>query len=124
MDKIFNVLFLSQRNSARSLLAEALLNSMGKGQFRAFSAGVKPAETVDPLALDVLAHAGIRPKEVRAKHYAEFAAVDAPQLDFVFTLSDTAAGEALPAWPGQPITAHWRSEDPEKFGAGDPERRL
>jgi arsenate reductase (thioredoxin) len=124
MEKVFNVLFLSQRNSARSLLAEHLLNSIGKGQFRAYSAGVRPAESVDPVALELLAHAGIKPQDPRVKHYRDFAGENAPPLDFVFTLSDTAAGEALPAWPGLPVTAHWRSEDPEKFAPEDPERRL
>lgn len=124
MGKIFNVLFLSQRNSARSLVAENLLNSIGKGHFRAFSAGVRPAQSVDPVALDLLEHAGIKPQAPRAKHYQEFAGEDAPPLDFVFILSDTAAGEAPPTWPGQPVTAHWRSEDPEKFSPEDPERRL
>src|SRR5262245_53720835 len=118
MEKIYNVLFLSQRNSARSLMAEGLLNSIGRGRFHAFSAGVRPAESVDPMALELLAHAGIKARDARAKHFTEFSGENAPPLDFVFTLSDTAAGEALPRWPGQPVTAHWRCEDPERF-AGD-----
>src|SRR5262245_39188483 len=124
MDKSFNVLFLSQRNSARSLLAAALLNSLGRNRFRAYSAGVRPAHAADAVTLELLDHAGIEPEDIQPKHYAQFARADAPPLDFVFTLSDTAAGEALPTWPGQPVTAHWRCEDPEKFAYEDPERRL
>ena len=124
MDKTFNVLFLSQRNSARSVVAAALLTSMGKGQFRAYSAGVRPAPSMDPVALEVLAHAGLEPDNATPRRYDEFANSGAPPLDFVFTLSDTAAGEAPPEWPGQPVTGHWRCEDPEKFAREDPERRL
>ncbi|HKE43235.1 MAG TPA: arsenate reductase ArsC [Steroidobacteraceae bacterium] len=124
MDKVFNVLFLSQRNSARSVLAAALLNTLGRGQFRAYSAGVRPAPSVDPIAMDLLAHVGVAPGGVRPKSCDEFIDNGAPALDFVFTLSDTAAGEAPPLWPGHPVTGHWRCEDPEKFAPDDPERRL
>jgi arsenate reductase len=93
----FRVLFLSQRNSARSMIAESIANSIGRGQLEAFSAGVRPASRVDPIAVELLEHAGL------------------PVLDFVFTLSDTAAGEAPPTWPGHPITAHWRCTDPEQY---------
>jgi arsenate reductase (thioredoxin) len=124
MGKIFNTLFLSQRNSARGPLAAALLNQIGKGRFRAFSAGVRPKQSVDPVGLEVLAHVGIKPDQVQTKRYEDFVGENAPALDFVFTLSDTAAGEAPPVWPGQPVTAHWRCEDPEKYPQDDPQRRL
>jgi arsenate reductase (thioredoxin) len=98
-DRSYNVLFLSQRNSARSILAEALLNQKGKGLFIGHSAAVKPAGAIDPHAAP-------------PRHYREFTGPEAPVLDFVFTLSDTAAGEPLPEWPGMPVTAHWSSPDP------------
>jgi protein-tyrosine-phosphatase len=106
------VLFLSRRNSARSLLAEAVLNREGKGRFRAYSAAVTPAEAVEPQVLELLEAYGPANMDARPKHYSEFTGAGAPELDFVFTLSDTAAGEPLPEWPGQPVTAHWRSPDP------------
>jgi protein-tyrosine-phosphatase len=112
-DRPFNVLFISQRNSARSVMAEAILNQIGKGEFVAYSAGVRPAQTVDPVALELLEHAKIPTIDLRTKHVSEFAREGAPELDFIFTLSDTAAGETPPQWRGQPITAHWRSDDPE-----------
>jgi arsenate reductase len=124
MEKTFNALFLSPHSSARSPLAAALLNSMGKGRFRAYSAGVEPARAVDPLAVEVLAHAGLKPAEVHARHRDDFVGEHAPPLDFVITLSDEAAGEDPPDWPGPAITAHWRCENPEKFAKDDPERRL
>jgi protein-tyrosine-phosphatase len=124
MERIFNALFLSQRNSARGPLAAALLNQIGKGRFRAFSAGVRPKQSVDPVGLEVLAHVGIKADQVQTRRYDEFVGENAPALDFVFTLSDTAAGEAPPAWPGPTVTAHWRCEDPERYAQDDPERRL
>lgn len=111
----FRILFLSQRNSARSIMAEAIANSIGGGQLEAFSAGVRPASKVDPIAVELLEHAGLPPPVHPPQHVREFSAPDSPPLDFVFTLSDTAAGEAPPMWPGQPITAHWRCTDPEQF---------
>lgn len=117
------VLFLSQRNSARSMMAEAIANSVGRGQIQAFSAGVRPAGRVDPIAAELLKNAGLEVPDHPPQHVREFSAPDSPPLDFVFTLSDTAAGEAPPLWPGHPITAHWRCIDPEQFT--DPgERRL
>jgi arsenate reductase len=110
--KIFNVLFLSRRNSARSILAEAVLNREGKGQFRAYSAAVEPALALAPQTIELLKQAGLSTEGLRPKHVREFARPGAQPLDFVFTLSDTAAGEAPPEWPGQPITAHWSSPDP------------
>jgi arsenate reductase (thioredoxin) len=122
-DRLYNVLFLSQRNSARSILAEALLNSIGRDQFVAYSAGVRPAPRLEPIVVELLEHAHLPTRGLRPRHSREFADGAAPPLDFVFTLSDTAAGEAQPQWPGQPITAHWRSEDPARI-ADATERRL
>jgi arsenate reductase len=119
----FRVLFLSQRNSARSMMAEAIANSIGKGQIEAYSAGVRPAVRVDPLAVELLQHAGLTPPAHAPQHVQAFSGADAPPLDFVFILSDTAAGEALPVWPGHPVTAHWRCTDPERFET-ESERRL
>jgi protein-tyrosine-phosphatase len=116
-DRLYTVLFLSQRGAARSVMAAALLNELGRGKFRAFSAGVRPAAAFDPLALELLEHAKIPTLEGTPQHYRDFAGHGAPHLDFVFTLSDTAAGEPVPAWPGHPITAHWGSTDAERFGA-------
>jgi arsenate reductase (thioredoxin) len=116
------ILFLSQRNSARSMLAEAIANSIGHGQLEAFSAGIRPAARIDPLAVELMEHAGLAPPEHPPQHVREFSAPDSPPLDFVFTLSDTAAGEAPPMWPGQPITAHWHCTDPDQFD-DDVERR-
>src|SRR5262245_39105823 len=118
-DHIYNVLFLSQRGAARSVIAAALLNQIGRGKFRAWSAGTRPAEAYDPLALELLEHAKVAVPEGKPHHFRRFAGADSPALDFVFTLSDTAAGEPLPQWPGRPTTAHWRCLDPERF-EGDP----
>src|SRR5262245_62084476 len=119
----YNILFLSQRAAARSVIAEALANSIGRGRFRAYSAGVRPTGGLDPLALELLGHVGLAAPDHPPWNVKEFNAPDAPQLDFVFTLSDTAAGEAPPSWPGRPVTGHWRCTDPMQFD--DPtERRL
>lgn len=109
------VLFLSQRNSARSMLAEAIANSVGSGRIAAFSAGVRPAARVDPVAVELLERAGLPVPDHPPRNVCEFSAPDSPPLDFVFTLSDTAADEAPPIWPGHPITAHWRCVDPGRF---------
>jgi arsenate reductase len=111
----FRILFLSQRNSARSIMAEAIANSIGRGQLEAYSAGVRPAREIDPMAVELLAHAGLPPPDHPPRDVREFSKADAPPLDFVFTLSDTAAGEAPPMWPGHPISAYWRCTDPEQF---------
>ena len=111
-DKIYNVLFLCTSNSARSILAEAILDEVGKGRFRAFSAGSQPAGQVSPSALELLQRHRISTEGLRSKDWNEFAGPDAPHLDFVFTVCDKAAGEACPVWPGQPMTAHWGVEDP------------
>lgn len=119
---VYNVLFLSRRNSARSILAEALLNRDGEGKFRGFSAAVQPAEAIDPHVLELMRQVGLATENLRPKHYSEFVKEGSVDLDFVFTLSDTAAGEPLPEWPGQPVTAHWSSTDPIKVEGPEWER--
>jgi arsenate reductase (thioredoxin) len=109
---IYNVLFLCTGNTARSVLAESILRKDGGGRFRAFSAGSQPKGTVNPFALKVLASLNYPVDGMRSKSWQEFAAPDAPVMDFVFTVCDSAAGESCPLWPGQPMTAHWGIEDP------------
>ena len=120
-----NVLFLSTHNCARSILAEAVLNHIGQGRFRAYSAGSNPREhhTPDPLGLQVLRNAGIATDALRSKSWAEFAGPDAPHMDLIITVCDSAAGEALPSWPGHPATAHWGYPDPSA-GATDDAHKL
>jgi protein-tyrosine-phosphatase len=111
-DRIYNVLFLCTGNSARSIVAESILNKDGRGRFRAFSAGSQPKGEVNPLALKVLKRLDYPADGMRSKSWQEFATPDAPVMDFVFTVCDSAAGESCPVWPGQPMTAHWGIEDP------------
>lgn len=111
-DPMYNVLFLCTGNSARSILAESILRKDGSGRFRAFSAGSTPKGAVHPLALRTLESMDYPTDGMRSKSWLEFAAPDAPVMDFVFTVCDNAAGESCPLWPGQPMTAHWGIEDP------------
>lgn len=111
-NRVLNVLFLCTGNSARSIIAEAILNHEGNGRFRAFSAGSTPRGEVHPLTLQVLRSFNYPTDGLRSKSWSEFSAPGAPEMDLVFTVCDTAAGEACPVWPGQPMTAHWGIDDP------------
>lgn len=122
-DQIYNVLFLCTGNSARSILAESVLRKDGSGRFRAFSAGSTPKGVVHPLALRTLEAMDYPVDGMRSKSWLEFAAPDAPVMDFVFTVCDNAAGEACPIWPGQPMTAHWGIEDPAAAEGSELERQ-
>jgi arsenate reductase len=111
-ERVYNVLFLCTGNSARSIMAEAVMNRVGDGCFRAFSVGSYPKGDVHPMALQVLGELGFQTGGLRSKSWDEFAAPGAPRMDFIFTVCDNAAGETSPVWPGYPMTAHWGVEDP------------
>ena len=123
-DNIYNVLFLCTGNSARSIIAEAIMNRVGRGRFRGFSAGSRPRGEVHPYTLDLLRALNYRTDFARSKSWDAFAEPGAPQMDFVFTVCDSAASEACPVWPGQPMSAHWGVPDPAAAEGNEAERRL
>lgn len=122
-DRVYNVLFLCTHNSARSVMAEALLNVLGQGRFRAFSAGSAPSGRVNPFAIEQCAKLGYDATEVRSKSWDTFAASNAPQMDIIITVCDNAAGESCPFWPGHPATAHWGFPDPSSTVGDDETKR-
>jgi protein-tyrosine-phosphatase len=123
-ERPFNVLFLCTGNSARSVLAESLVNHWGRGKFVGYSAGSSPKGTVHPIALELLKHMKMSTEGMRSKSWDEFAKPGAPSLDFVFTVCDNAAGEMCPIWPGQPMTAHWGVADPAAVEGSETEKWL
>lgn len=123
-DKVYNVLFLCTGNSARSIIAEAILNRLGMGRFKAYSAGSQPRGEVHPFALQLLKGLNYDTSRARSKAWDEFSAAGAPQMDFVFTVCDNAAAEACPVWPGQPMAAHWGVPDPAAAEGSEAERHF
>ncbi|OJU48940.1 MAG: ArsR family transcriptional regulator [Mesorhizobium sp. 61-13] len=123
-DRLYNALFLCTGNSARSILAEAILRNLGAGRFQAFSAGSQPNGEVHPFAIELLRNLKLDTSFARSKSWNEFAAPGAPKMDFVFTVCDNAANESCPVWPGQPMTAHWGIPDPAAAEGTDAEKHL
>ena len=123
-ERTYNVLFLCTHNSARSIIAESVMNRLGKGTFKAFSAGSQPRGQVHPFALDLLTNLGHDVSSLRSKSWEEFSGPGASPLDFVFTVCDNAANEVCPVWPGQPMTAHWGVPDPSLAEGSETARRL
>ena len=121
-DRIYNVLFLCTGNSARSIMGEAILERLGQGRFKAYSAGSHPTGQVNPAAIELLKRFNHPTDNLRSKDWSEFAAEGAPEMDFVFTVCDRAAGEVCPVWPGQPMSAHWPFPDPAEFDGTDSEK--
>jgi protein-tyrosine-phosphatase len=122
-DKPYNVLFLCTGNSARSIMAEVMLNHLGRGRFRAHSAGSHPGGRVNPFAIETMGAAGLPTAGLRSKSWDEFAAPGAPRMDFIFTVCDNAAGEVCPIWPGKPASAHWGVADPATVEGDDESKR-
>jgi arsenate reductase (thioredoxin) len=122
-DRPYNVLFLCTGNSARSILAEALVNQLGRGKFHGFSAGSHPKGSVHPIALELLRELKLPTEALRSKSWDEFATPDAPEMNFVFTVCDDAAGEVCPYWHGQPVTAHWGLPDPAAVEGTEEQKR-
>jgi arsenate reductase len=123
-DRPYNVLFLCTHNSARSILAECVMNRLGAGKFKAYSAGSQPSGRVHPYALELLQRLNYDTSGLRSKSWEEFSKPGAPELDFVFTVCDDAANEVCPVWPGQPMTAHWGLADPSRAEGNEAERRF
>lgn len=121
--KVYNILFLCTGNSARSVLAESLMNAMGNGRFNAYSAGSHPTGQVNPFALDFLQGNGLPVDGLRSKSWDAFAVPGAPVMDFIITVCDQAAGEVCPHWPGQPVSAHWGAPDPAAVSGSDEDKR-
>jgi arsenate reductase (thioredoxin) len=122
-DRPFNVLFLCTHNSARSVIAECVMNRLGAGKFRAYSAGSQPSGKIHPFALELLQRLNYDTQGLRSKSWQEFAGAGAPQLDFVFTVCDDAANEVCPVWPGRPMSAHWGLADPSRVAGSEAVRR-
>lgn len=122
-ERLYNLLFLCTHNSARSVIAECVMNRLGAGKFKAYSAGSQPRGRIHPFALELLERLNYDPHGLRSKSWEEFAQPGAPRLDFVFTVCDDAANEVCPFWPGQPMSAHWGMPDPSRAEGTEPERR-